>query len=395
MSLLAVVLGILIPRFIFTKNVIIMEIILTFILVTSSFLFVVYIHYKKYLQIEEEFNKSKCIGDIMVDLSDTILNTPDTYHLLFTILEKAVNLIDKADKGSLMILNQNNKLEYKALIGYEEDGFKKIQLDLEDTFLYQKSKGAINKPCIIENVHDFNKSTLHKDLYESLKNAKGLTIKTTLSTPLILNDTLYGMLNLDSTKENTFTKQDIKVMEFFSNQVSINIKTHKLIDKISYFSRYDDLTNSYNRRYFEELYTSLVNENIKTRKSFFLVYFDLDELKGINDNHGHLSGDKAILKFANTVQKNIRDSDLFARYGGDEFIALIYNVDRALLEKRIKGMKEQLDKEPILIDDVEVKVTFSYGIANYPEDSEDFNELINIADQRMYYYKTKGLKNGA
>lgn len=164
-------------------------------------------------------------------------------------------------------------------------------------------------------------------------------------------------------------------------------KTSRLMDKILYLSRHDDLTNIYNRRHFEELFFNSIEDTINSRKSFSLVFFDIDNLKLINDNRGHHVGDQVILTFSEIIKNNIRGTDLFARYGGDEFVVVFFNIEEQLVKDRVKNIEKQLEKNPIYNNGEKFFVKFSYGISNFPEDADEFMELIKMADQRMYLNK--------
>ena len=393
--LLAIGTGILLPPYFLNENVQAVQINLTFIAI-SLVLFMSYKgSYQDYMVPEKSLENNKNMIKEILQLTDIIIKTPNTEELLDILLEKAVELIKQAEKGSLMVLNADNQLEFKAVIGYDREKIQNIKFNLEETFAYIKNNGQLTKPCIIRNVNACNEAVLDYTKYIDLKSAGGLTIKSTLSCPIIIDGMLYGMINIDSLELNAFDNEDVAMMEFFSNQAGVVIKNHKLIDKVLYLSRHDSLTNVYNRRYFEELYFSFIHKIKESNRSFSLVYFDLDNLKNINDTFGHQTGDRAILSFVNTIKKNIRESDLLARYGGDEFIALFFNAGKECVEHRIYKIKELLNKTPVYINGEIVKVEFSYGIANYPEDHEELKILIKKADQRMYENKIKRTRDGA
>lgn len=393
--LFAIGIGILLPPYFFQKNVQAIQINLTFITV-ALVLFLSYRgSYRNYIMAEKNLeNNTNTIKEIL-HLTDIIIKIPNTEDLFDTILKKAVEIIKQAEKGSLIVLNMDNELEFKAVVGYDKEKIQNIKLNLEETFAYIKTNGQLTKPCIIRNISAFNEAVLDQSKYKALKSAEGLTVKNTLSCPIVIDGMLYGMINIDSSEINAFNNEDIDTMEFFSNQAGIVIKNHKLIDEVLYLSRHDSLTNVYNRRYFEELYLSFMKKTQESNRSFSLVYFDLDNLKNINDTFGHQAGDKAILSFVNTIKKNIRESDLLARYGGDEFIAIFFNADEESVKHRIHKIKRLLDTTPVYAHGKIVKVEFSYGIANYPEDNAELQNLIKKADKRMYEYKTNRLKDGA
>jgi diguanylate cyclase (GGDEF)-like protein len=176
------------------------------------------------------------------------------------------------------------------------------------------------------------------------------------------------------------------------NQLEIGIAKHRLYEETVYLSRYDKLTNVYNRRYFEELFNIVLAKAKRYNESFFVVVFDLNGLKSINDTYGHLAGDELIKSFASHLRSKIRISDIFARFGGDEFVSVFFEVDLQNLMQKLEGIIKKFANAPILFEENTITCSFSYGISSFPQNGTDYNELIKIADKNMYEYKQK-LKN--
>ena len=344
---------------------------------------------EKHYSMNNKLKKNNQVRDVMLEVSNSIVSINNTEKLFELILEKLINIIDDGNMGSFIILGEDNFLEYKAVVGFDINKLKNIRLRLDETFLSKKNGENITKPCIIKDVRRFNSYNLNSETYEALDNIKALEIKTTLSTPIIINGNLYGMINIDSLKTDAFSNEDLLVAEYFSNQISIALKNHQLIEKIMYLSKYDSMTGIYNRYYFEELSGKFYRKARRYNENFCLVMFDLDSLKYINDTFGHVIGDMAISEFAKIIKKNIRESDLFARYGGDEFIAMLFKSCAIDIKNKLSNIISYFNTNPILVDGKKVFITFSYGIACYPEDSKDINSVIKLADKRMYEYKNR------
>ncbi|EOC99738.1 sensor domain-containing diguanylate cyclase [Caldisalinibacter kiritimatiensis] len=342
---------------------------------------------KKYSYLTEELEKNNKIRDVILEVSNSITQIDNLNELYNLILKKAIDVIDGAHKGSIMVLTEENLLEYKAVIGYDLDGLKDINIKLTDTFLWNASNGDIQKPCIIRNIREFNKAHLDHDKYRLLKKVNALDIQTTLSSPIIINNKLYGMLNIDSINEGVFNEQDISLMSYFANQIGIAIKNHKLIERTLYLSKYDCLTNVYNRHYFEDVFKKVFKQAIRHKEVFSLVVFDLNKLKMINDTFGHTVGDLVIRTFAKTIKDNIRESDFLARYGGDEFVGVFFGSYGEDISNRILNIMNQLKNSPLIIDDTEITINFSFGIAEFPKDGAEIKDLFKTADKRMYEFK--------
>jgi diguanylate cyclase (GGDEF)-like protein len=176
-------------------------------------------------------------------------------------------------------------------------------------------------------------------------------------------------------------------MEYMRNQVASAISKHRLYEETVYLSRYDRLTNTYNRSYFEQLLNTDIYKAIEDKKDFFVAIFDLNGLKFVNDNYGHLAGDELIKIFSGALRSSSGDYDIIARFGGDEFIGVFFNVTLESLINRFEELIKHFENNPIILEKDNIVCSYSYGIASFSEDGDDFNQLIKIADKRMYEYK--------
>lgn len=152
-------------------------------------------------------------------------------------------------------------------------------------------------------------------------------------------------------------------------------------------SRYDELTKTYNRAYFMEHFNHILNNALRYHQTFSLGIFDINDLKKINDTHGHIAGDRLLQKFADVTIKNIRKTDIFARWGGDEFMAIFYQIGDDDINDKIAHIRTSLKGNPFIIRNDRIHAQFSFGCASYPEEGTSFDELFKIADNRMYHHK--------
>jgi diguanylate cyclase (GGDEF)-like protein len=118
-----------------------------------------------------------------------------------------------------------------------------------------------------------------------------------------------------------------------------------------------------------------------------IIYIDLDNFKYINDLHGHLVGDLALREIAELIKLCFRKGDVVARIGGDEFLIVVTNCKKEPIKERLEELKVQVEEKFKAF-----KVSISYGIAVAPGDSTDIEELVKIADRRMYSAKRAGKK---
>ena len=115
--------------------------------------------------------------------------------------------------------------------------------------------------------------------------------------------------------------------------------------------------------------------------------FDINRFKSINDRYGHFIGDKVLKYISNELLKNQRESDILARFGGDEFIGAVFNSDLAELSQKYINLNEKLMHNELIVDEVKISCSFSFGIAQYPHDGETLDDLVKVADFEMYKNK--------
>src|SRR5712664_3413244 len=148
----------------------------------------------------------------------------------------------------------------------------------------------------------------------------------------------------------------------------------------------DPLTGLYNRRLFSETFEKKLNRSRRYGWPFGLVVLDLHRFKEVNDKHGHPRGDEVLRAAAATLKKALRTSDFAFRIGGDEFALLLPQTDaeQALaLSRRVETVF--LEMVPAL--QLSVSVSMDHGVATFPQDGEQADQLIRVADERLYRLK--------
>lgn len=148
----------------------------------------------------------------------------------------------------------------------------------------------------------------------------------------------------------------------------------------------DPLTGLYNRRLFEEYFEKELNRARRYGQQLSLVIMDLHQLKEVNDRYGHPQGDQVLQAAANTLRKSLRTSDYAFRIGGDEFALLLPQTEpeqAATLSRRVRAIYESAI-QPMRL---EIPLGLDYGLAVYPQDGDQKEVLIRVADERLYQLK--------
>ena len=166
------------------------------------------------------------------------------------------------------------------------------------------------------------------------------------------------------------------------------MRDHKGKETLLALSLTDELTDLYNRRRFFVLAEQCLKVAIRVKKRLSLYYIDMDDLKWINDHHGHNEGDHALIAFASILKKTFRESDILARIGGDEFVILLESTngnDNMLITRLYENIKDYNAKMSH-----DYKLSISVGVAQFdPEYPISIDELLSKADVLMYAQKRK------
>jgi diguanylate cyclase (GGDEF)-like protein len=156
----------------------------------------------------------------------------------------------------------------------------------------------------------------------------------------------------------------------------------KKYDQLKFYAEKDSLTNLYNRRFMYKKFARLFH----TKKSveMLLLIFDCDNFKNINDIYGHLKGDTVLIEISNTLLEAKNKSDIIARWGGDEFLMLVFNSNEKALQQQLNSIELNLQ---ILSQKLNMPITLSSGYARYLKNKDSLDDLIRRADQNMYHNK--------
>lgn len=160
--------------------------------------------------------------------------------------------------------------------------------------------------------------------------------------------------------------------------------------QIMHYAYYDVLTNLQNRRLYVEQLKQAIALSKRNQQNLAVVFIDLDDFKEVNDQFGHVIGDAYLCQVASLMKSHLRESDVVARFGGDEFVLLLVNMpSKEAALKFSQELSSKLEAAMIQIEDKTFLVKASLGCAVYPDDGLDAESLIQIADAHMYEVKTQ------
>lgn len=198
-----------------------------------------------------------------------------------------------------------------------------------------------------------------------------------------------GELYAEQVTIDTVRNKDGNVYRYVKISSDVTEK-RRLDDLIWRQANYDSVTNLPNRRLFLDRLEQEIKKCSRTKESLALLFIDLDRFKEVNDEFGHAVGDQFLVEVSRRINGCIRSSDTVARLGGDEFTVILADLAKtSRIETVVRNITHVL-AQPFHFDGIEASISGSMGIAIYPVDASDINELINKADEAMYAAKNSG-----
>jgi diguanylate cyclase (GGDEF)-like protein len=208
-----------------------------------------------------------------------------------------------------------------------------------------------------------------------------------LCLPISYGESLLGVLNVESRDENAFAPQDVLILNTLADLLATALHNSFVFQRLQQQSITDGLTGIKTRRFFWEALSSEWKRASRSGRPFSVVLIDLDKFKEVNDSLGHLEGDLVLARVGRLLEQKCRQSNVVARYGGDEFIILMPETGIEQAQVLAERLRLWLATDPML---EEHHITGSFGVASFPVHGFSMEDLIRVADAGMYVSKHAG-----
>jgi diguanylate cyclase (GGDEF)-like protein len=195
--------------------------------------------------------------------------------------------------------------------------------------------------------------------------------------PLVDGDVLVGAVVVTGAPRG----EALARAEFLCRQLGLALRTAGHFRQVKHLAYLDDLTHLYNTRYLEVA----LDREIESGRPFCVLFLDLDHLKAVNDQHGHLVGSGLLVEVGRVLKSCVREEDVVVRYGGDEYVALLLGIDSGVGLKVAERIRRSIENHVFLArEHLRIRVTASIGLASCPEHTKDKAEVLDLADRAMY-----------
>ncbi len=330
-------------------------------------------------QLEEIRRNKQVIHQICIGLQD--LNQVLEPEAVFSATIKMVKELSGGDFIAISLLKNRSHFIVKAG-GAKAEHFEGLEFAADDGLVGQAIKLRRPMPAHDNYQEEF-------PVFSNEMRMAGL--KSLLILPLLKgNNTAIGALTVAARTEGLFTDERREILEVIVSQVTTKIELAQAHEKISRLAATDGLTGLANHRTFQNACDMMLHRASRQSTPLTLVLCDLDHFKLINDTFGHPTGDIVLQQVAGILTDSVRKVDLAARYGGEEFALLLEDSDATGARQQIERVRQAISAIALPLADRKIAITMSFGIASFPTDADNKNDLIYRADQALYRAKTSG-----
>jgi diguanylate cyclase (GGDEF)-like protein len=377
-------------------------------------------------KMEENINQFN-IQDIIVDLLNSLSAVKELSELNHQagnekeLIFKALSILiqnQDMERCSFFILDeQQNLVNLTGLSSREYSGAERIN---RTPLKFKIGEGIIGQAAKSGEIQHCRNCKEDSRFLNKLSQPDDLLPGSIISVPISTVNGLIGVLNISHPDANYFSEWHIRLLQIYKNMMGEMITNYRLprqieeqiaartkelevaLKNMNQLKKYhesmsmlDELTGLYNRRYFYMQIEAALARSKRYKQPLCLLVLDLDHFKAINDSYGHGFGDIVLKDVATSLREEIRESDILARFGGEEFVITFTDIDRKKGKQFAERIRQKIASLGWKVQGQEVKITTSIGVHCLVEealeqDSFDIDALLNYADQALYAAKAGG-----
>ncbi|MCM2264622.1 MAG: diguanylate cyclase [Desulfuromonadales bacterium] len=319
----------------------------------------------------------------LYQLNQAMVTAPDLNVLFDRVLQVVVETLG-CDQIVLLQYNPGESvLEVAKSLGLNHDALREVKFSFDQGITGQAAQAM--RQIYVKNVE--------KDPRYLNYHGQVATRGSFVSAPMVVKGRLVGVLNLHKREIDAFATSELKLTQAIANQAAMAVDNAQLLEKARDLSNIDDLTGLANRRHFQEILKREVAQARRFSSSFTILMCDIDNFDHYNSKHGRMRGDALLRQVGQTLLNNTRGIDLVCRFGNEEFVVLLPRTNKqgglaaaeklrqCILNDKFEGAEESQPGG---------KLTVSFGVTEFPLDSKNIYELLNLADRALYAAKKEG-----
>ncbi|HUT53692.1 MAG TPA: sensor domain-containing diguanylate cyclase [bacterium] len=317
---------------------------------------------------------------ILREVGKALTATLDLDQVLSVIMDMIAKLYEPKNWSLLLVDEETEELYFQIVVGKASQKLRNIRMKIGEGIAGWVAKNG--EPLIIPDVDQDQRFAKWVD------QKSGFKTKSIVCIPLISKGRTLGVIELINVAEAHREKEHLELLEALADFAAIAIENARFVKRVRELTIVDDCTGLYNARHMHNLLETEINRAIRYNYPFSVVFLDLDHFKDVNDTYGHLIGSRLLKEIGQLLKFNLRTVDWAVRYGGDEFVLILPRAgkeDALMVGQRLRrGLNDAVF---FVKEELNIRVTASFGIGTYPDDALNKEDIIKMADQAMYRVK--------
>jgi diguanylate cyclase (GGDEF)-like protein len=324
----------------------------------------------------------KALKDL-IEVAKAVVSTLDLDTVLQAILTSAMRFAETPAGSIALYYGAKGELSLHAHAGLTSDFVKNERWEVTPGGLTEQVLNAGE----IFFIEDTEKTPFFKNPI-----ALNEGIRSLVCVPLVFQHQIVGILYLDDFVPRTFDRDKLNLLSILASFAAMAIHNATLHKQTKLMSITDALTGLHNHRYFKQFFKQEMARAKRYHKPFSIIMLDVDDFKSYNDSFGHAMGDQLLASLGALILKTVRGVDVAFRFGGEEFIVILpeTRLDKAILAAERLRESIQRGTAATLMPGATRGITVSIGVASYPDNADQTDELFNIVDSLLYRAKRCG-----
>lgn len=325
---------------------------------------------------EERLGQRLAQLNALYRISQIASDREDLSQVLSAMLEVTQEVIPEGNVALLLLDQETRTLRVRADRGYLA-GVAALSIPL--------GKGVTGRCAQAAQAFVVNDVAAEPDYIPGVQGARS-----EIAIPMLAEGRVIGVLNAESRHAAAYTQDHVRTLSVIAQQAAVVLRSAQLYEEMRRLATTDALTGLDNRRRFVQQLEETLKRARRYREAFAVVLLDVDHFKAVNDRHGHRAGDRVLEAVAGAMRDWVRDTDSVARIGGDEFAALLLQMDAEHATPVVERLRDAVQALSVHEGDATIELAVSAGIAAYPAHGADSEALLSRADGALYEAKRLG-----
>ena len=333
-----------------------------------------------------DFEKIKRRITIIHEIGKTLTSSLTVKEVVQQIFYKVAELFNPENWSLLLVDHERQELYFEIVVSEtgRAEKIKDTRLKIGEGIAGWVAKTG--RPLLVPSVDKEPRFTRKVD------DAAAFSTESIICIPLKIRDKVLGVIEfVNRTDLASMHDFDIEMLVTVADFAAIALENARNFEQVSKLTITDDITGLYNSRHLHALLHQEIERARELGSDCSLIFFDLDFFKNVNDTHGHLCGSSLLGEMGGIISGMLGENNFGARYGGDEFVVILRDTGKRAALTFCRELQQKLNSTVFLAaNGLAIHLTASFGIATCPDDADNNQQILHLADERMYKVKGSG-----